>query len=285
MALQSHTLPLDPNGASLYYEIQGAGPVLILVPGGQGTSILFTSLAATLSTHFRVVTYDRRGFHRSASLAVPPTGQAVTAHTNDLAALITHVSHGEGAIVFGSSWAAILAMNLVSTHPDLVTKAILHEATLIALFPPTKATQLCAAVAQILQTYHTKGTAAANRLMMPLLGSQADREAFSKTGAYRDLAALKTDFFALYFQREFVEWGWFVPDVEGLRRERGKLVLVVGEDPGAPRFPGESMGELARRVGVGIGRVPGGHMGYVYREREFASAVVGAVLRDERARL
>jgi len=30
--MTSHTLPVP--GASLYYEVQGAGPVLLLLPGG-----------------------------------------------------------------------------------------------------------------------------------------------------------------------------------------------------------------------------------------------------------
>ncbi|CEN60773.1 hypothetical protein ASPCAL03206 [Aspergillus calidoustus] len=285
MALCSHTLPLDPDGATLYYEIQGSGPLLILVPGGHGTSMLFTSLATTLSTHFRVVTYDRRGFRRSSSLIVPPVGQAITAHADDLAALITHLTHGEGAIIFGSSWAAIITISLVSRYPELVIKAILHEPTLVALFPSQRATQLRATVAEILHVYHNKGTAAANRLMMPLIGSPADREAFGRTALYRELATLKTDFFALYFEREFGEWASFAPDIEALGRESGKLILVVGEDEGAPEFPSYTMVELSRRLRVSLARFPGGHMGYVYKEKEFAEALVRAIHRDERARL
>ncbi|KAL3443414.1 Alpha/Beta hydrolase protein [Aspergillus insuetus] len=285
MALCSGTLPLDHNGATLYYETQGSGPLLILVPGGHGTSMLFTSLAATLSKNFRVVTYDRRGFHRSASLTVPPIGRAISKHADDLAALITHLSNAKGATIFGSSWAAIITTSLVARYPELVTKAILHEPTLVALFPSWRATQLCATVADTLQAYRTKGTAAANRLMMPLIGSPSDREAFGKTALYRQLATLKTDFFALYFEREFGECGSFVPDVEALRRERHRLILVVGEDDGAPEFPRYTMVELSRRLDVSVARFPGGHMGYVYKEREFAEAVVRALLGDERARL
>jgi pimeloyl-ACP methyl ester carboxylesterase len=285
MALRSYTLPVEPNGATLYYEIQGSGPLLILVPGGHGTSMLFTSLATTLSTHFRVVTYDRRGFHRSASLTVPPNGQAITAHADDLAALITHLSNGKGATIFGSSWAAIITMSLVARYPELGTKAILHEPTLVALFPSWRATQLRATVAGILEAYRTKGTAAANRLMMPLIGSPSDREAFGRTPLYRQLATLKTDFFALYFEREFGECGSFVPDVEALKRARNKLILVVGEDDGASEFPRYTMVELSRRLDVSVARFPGGHMGYVYKEKEFADALVRALLGDARARL
>jgi pimeloyl-ACP methyl ester carboxylesterase len=188
--------------------------------------MLFTSLAISLSTHFRVVTYDRRGFHRSSSLTVPPNGQAITAHADDLAALITYLSNGEGAMSFGSSWVAIITLSLVTRYPELVTKVILHEPTLVALFPSWRATQLRATVAGILEAYYSKGTAAANRLMMPLIGSLSDREALGRTPLYRQLATLKTDFFALYFEREFGECGSFVPDVEALKREREKLILV-----------------------------------------------------------
>ncbi|KAL2852055.1 Alpha/Beta hydrolase protein [Aspergillus pseudoustus] len=285
MALHASTLPLEPYGASLYYETQGSGPLLFLIPGGHGTSLLFTGLAAKLSGRFRVVTYDRRGFNRSSSLAAPAKDQALRTHTEDLAALISHLSHGEGAIIFGSSWAAIIAMSLVTTRPNLVAKAILHEPTLVALFPSAKHAQLRGVVEAILHAYRTKGTAPASRLLGPLVGSRSDREAFGRTPVYSELASLATDFFALYFQREFGECASFVPDLVVLRRERDKLLLVTGDDESAPEFPSFSVEELARRLGVTAATFPGGHMGYTYREAEFAAAIVQSVLGNGLARL
>ncbi|KAL2808312.1 Alpha/Beta hydrolase protein [Aspergillus granulosus] len=286
MALRSNTLPLDPDGASLYFETQGSGPLLVLISGGHGTSMLFTGLAATLSTHFHVVTYDRRGFHRSSALAVPPNGQALTAHTDDLAALIAHLSGGgEGAIVFGSSWAAAIAMNLVTMYPSLVAEALLHEPTVVALFPAPKDEQLRGTVAAILHAYHTKGTSAANRLLMPVVASRVDREEFGRTPLYRQLASLKTDFFSLYFQREFGETGSFVPDIPALREQRGKLLLAMGDDASAPEFPSFTVTELSRRLGVPAVKFLGGHMGYTYRVGDFAEAVFRYLLRGKLARL
>ncbi|KAL3459542.1 alpha/beta-hydrolase [Aspergillus heterothallicus] len=286
MTLRSGTLPLDSNGASLYYETQGFGPLLVLIPGGHGTSLLFTSLAATLSAHFRVVTYDRRGFNRSASLAIPPRGQALATHTGDLAALISHLSgDGEGAILFGSSWAAIIAISLLTTYPRLVGKAILHEPTLVALFPSPKDAQLRDTVTAISQEFQSKGAPAANRLLMPLVGSRTDREAFARTPLYAELASLKTDFFSLYFQREFGECGSFIPDLMALQQERDKLVLVMGDDVSAPEFPIYTVTELSRALGVPAVRFPGGHMGYTYMEKQFADAIVRSLLGSEVARL
>lgn len=53
-------------GARLYYETRGTGPLLLLIPGANGDANLFPPLADLLAAEFTVVTYDRRGYTRSA---------------------------------------------------------------------------------------------------------------------------------------------------------------------------------------------------------------------------
>ena len=49
-------------GASLYYELSGSGPLLLVVQGGAGGA---AGLARQLADAFTVVSYDRRGLARS----------------------------------------------------------------------------------------------------------------------------------------------------------------------------------------------------------------------------
>lgn len=49
----------------LNVTVQGGGPLLILVPGANGTGDIFADTATTLQQHFTVVTYDRRGYGQS----------------------------------------------------------------------------------------------------------------------------------------------------------------------------------------------------------------------------
>jgi len=53
---------LKVPGAQLYYEVEGSGPLLILISGAAGVGEVFRPLARALSARYRVVMYDRRGF-------------------------------------------------------------------------------------------------------------------------------------------------------------------------------------------------------------------------------
>ena len=55
---------LEVPGARLYFEVQGSGPVLMLVGHPMDTSG-FAGIAQLLAEDYTVVTYDPRGFARS----------------------------------------------------------------------------------------------------------------------------------------------------------------------------------------------------------------------------
>lgn len=61
---------LDVEGATLYYETVGDGPVLLCVTGASGTLEFWQPLAEKLKDTFTVVRYDRTSLQ---SLAVKPT--------------------------------------------------------------------------------------------------------------------------------------------------------------------------------------------------------------------
>ena len=56
---------LDVPGARLYFETHGGGPLMVMVPGANGTADSFNRVTDHLAAHYTVVTYDRRGFSRS----------------------------------------------------------------------------------------------------------------------------------------------------------------------------------------------------------------------------
>ncbi|CAC8082791.1 Esterase/Lipase [Staphylococcus aureus] len=51
---------LELQGAKLRYHQVGQGPVLIFIPGANGTGNIFLPLAEQLKDHFTVVAVDRR---------------------------------------------------------------------------------------------------------------------------------------------------------------------------------------------------------------------------------
>jgi pimeloyl-ACP methyl ester carboxylesterase len=61
MKIQTLKVP----GATLYYETQGSGPVLLMIMGGFGDAGGFEGVASFLAKDYTVVTYDPCGNSRS----------------------------------------------------------------------------------------------------------------------------------------------------------------------------------------------------------------------------
>jgi len=77
---QSNTLRVP--GATLYHEVRGSGPVLLLICGGVYDAAGYAALADRLADRYTVVTYDRRGNSRSP-LDGPPAPQRIEVHGDD----------------------------------------------------------------------------------------------------------------------------------------------------------------------------------------------------------
>lgn len=56
---------LELQGAKLRYHKVGNGPVIIFIPGANGTGDIFMPLAQQLKDKFTVVAVDRRGYGQS----------------------------------------------------------------------------------------------------------------------------------------------------------------------------------------------------------------------------
>jgi len=105
-------------GASLYYEIRGAGPVLLLVCGGVYDAAGYAGLAGQLAGRYTVVTYDRRGNSRSP-LDGPPEQQRIEVHGDDAHRVLAAVgvTNDEPAHVFGKARVRSSAWNWPPATP------------------------------------------------------------------------------------------------------------------------------------------------------------------------
>lgn len=131
--MKSQTLSVP--GATLYYEVRGAGPVPLLLPGGGGDAAIFDVIAAPLAERYTVVAFDPRGYLHSA-LDGPPVEQRVEVQSDDAFRLIEAVVPvGERAYVFGGSSGAIVALDLLARHPDRLHRVVAHEPPCFAVLP------------------------------------------------------------------------------------------------------------------------------------------------------
>src|SRR3954471_24572829 len=143
-------------GARLYYEVRGAGP-LVLVIGSPMASADFASLADALAGDHTVVTYDPRG-HANSTIDNPDEDSTAESRADDIAAILDDLG-AQSADVFGSSGGAVTGLTLVTRHPGRVRTLVAHEPPLLELLPDAAAQR--ANTDAIIDTFHTAGVHAA----------------------------------------------------------------------------------------------------------------------------
>src|SRR6266852_6405060 len=121
-------------GASLYYEVRGSGPVLLMMPGGPADAGNFRHIAEQLAPNYTVVTYDPRGLSHSTLDGPVRDERIVEIFADDVHRLLTATAK-EPAFVFGSSGGAVIGLELVARHPEQVRIFVSHEPPAPALLP------------------------------------------------------------------------------------------------------------------------------------------------------
>jgi len=163
-ATKSHTLKVP--GATIYYEVQGSGPVLLMIPGGPTDASVFAGLAGRLADRYTVVTYDPRGNSRSTFDGAPEE-QQLDVHGDDAARLIEALSD-EPAYVLGSSGGGQIGLNLAARHPERVRALVAHEPPCMEMLPdPSEAR---AGMQAVCDTYRREGIRPAMQQFMGIAG-------------------------------------------------------------------------------------------------------------------
>lgn len=109
---------IEINGNKLFYEILGAGPLLILLHDGLMDSSAFDVQFSVFAKEFTVFRYDRPGYGKSL---VPVETYS---NVNDLHELITRVNVDQAYIVGGSAGGG-LALDYALLHGGRVAKMVL----------------------------------------------------------------------------------------------------------------------------------------------------------------
>ncbi|WP_371096229.1 alpha/beta fold hydrolase [Streptomyces sanglieri] len=285
--MADHMLPertgqLKVPGATLYYEVRGQGPLLLLMPGGSGDAGLYDRMAARLADSWTVAAFDPRGYSRSV-LDGAPEEQRVAVQSEDAHRLIELLSPDGGPVaVFGSSSSAIVALDLLSRHPERLHRVVAHEPPLVELLPdPERGRKLFAAVRD---SFRDGGVAAALATMTEgLTDPDAPEPAGGGHRAAPEPSAREAEAFRrmganlpVFLEHVLCSFSGYVPDLAALGRGAEKLVIGVGKDSRTllTAIPG------ARLADRGIGRpveFPGGHTGCVEDPEAFAARLRGVL--------
>jgi pimeloyl-ACP methyl ester carboxylesterase len=274
---------LKVPGASLYHEVRGSGPVLLLICGGVYDAGGYGPLAEQLAGRYTVVTYDRRGNSRSP-LDGPPAPQSIEVHGDDAHRVLTAagVAAGEPAHVFGNSSGAMIGLALAARHPEQVRALVAHEPPLFELLPDrdgwravirdvedTFATDGAGAAMQVLgAAFAASGSAAADREgRMPGGGEAPQGQPDPETMAMMARLQKNMEFFIGY---EVPPFNTYVPDLAALEASSMRVVAAVGEaSEGEP--PYRAALALAERLGTAPVTFPGDHGGFGNQPEAFAT--------------
>jgi pimeloyl-ACP methyl ester carboxylesterase len=127
----------DINGASLYYEMSGAGPALVMLHGHLVDHRQWDDQFALFSATHTVVRCDGRGMGQSSFPAAP------FSHSQDLLSLLDFLAL-DHAVLMGCSGGGSACVDLALLHPERVDGLILVDSGLDSYFeidhgPPSPA--------------------------------------------------------------------------------------------------------------------------------------------------
>ena len=273
---------LKVPGASLYYEIQGLGPTLLIIPGGPQDAGVFADVSRHLARRYTVVAYDPRGNSRSTFDGAPEDLQ-LDVQADDAARLIEALS-GEPVYVFGTSGGAQIGLNLAARYPDRVHALAAHEPPSMMLLPdPSKE---IAAAQGLYDTYRREGVDAAMQKFFAdngLADGPEQEEAppeFAMSPEAGETFARVSGNFEYWLAHGLMPLSLYCPDVAALRGGKPRIVVGIGE--GSAGQPIESMAmSLADKLETAPIRFPGDHMGFEIHAEVFAETLHRAFAQEK----
>jgi len=262
----------DVPGASLYYETVGAGPLLLMIPGANGDTTVFTPISQYLSHRFTVVLYDRRGYSRSELRGDQDYERKLEVDADDACLLIQHLAN-EPAFVFGSSSGAIVAIQLLLRHPSVVHTLIPHEPPAVRLLGEPDASKWVSFFADVYDTYRKEGIRQSMDKFAAGVLSEEEASRMKERRAGNSDAENAVRNLTYWFEHELRQYPSARFDVAALDPLRKHLVLICGRESSQqmPYLPNTA---LATKLGLEVVDFPGAHLGYLSHPEQFAQGLV-----------
>ncbi len=262
---------LKVPGAQLYYEVEGSGPLLILIPGAAGVGEVFRKVTRELSARYQVVTYDRRGFSRSQLDGPQDYEHRLSTDTDDVRRLIEHLTD-KPAIVFGNSSGAIVALEVLTHYHERVQTVVAHEPPAVNLLPDA-ATWL-AFFDGVYDTYRKEGVPKAMHQFASGVVGSADRQVIEH--ALREHPNESNTRY--WMEHELRQYPRVELDLAALAANAERIVLAGGRDS-QDQMTYQPNKVLASTLGLNLIDLPGGHLGFMASPAEFAKELMDALNR------
>lgn len=264
-------------GAILHYEVFGTqGPLLLLIPGADGRGSVFHPAARLLAAHFTVVCYDRRGYSKSLLVGSQDFTNRLQTDADDAQRLILHLSSDANGMVFGTSSGAVVAQQLLASHPECVSKIVVHEPPIFSMLPEEFQQRACGLIQHIYDKYRANGTEAAMQEFTSGLSEGPDAAMMRKCMDVKRGDEIRANC-QFWFEFELRQYTSAPVDLTRIGQVKDKLILVAGEDSGE----GPGVGPILSMAAVlkkRVERIAGGHVGYMVNPEGFTKNIVELIL-------
>jgi pimeloyl-ACP methyl ester carboxylesterase len=244
-------------GGSLWYRTQGMGPALILMGGGPSNADTLEPLASRLEDDFTVVTFDRRGYSRS-HVSDPAGPAGIPLHADDARRLVADLGSGPVA-VFGTSFGALIALELAAAVPAALGAVVIHEPPLGQLLAGDDRQPFD------LNLDAEKDPVAALNAIAASVGVSRGRAADAPAGQGSSPADVE-----LFIRRDVPAIGDYRLDLDRLRAMGGRII-VAGSRESRGFYPYQCAEQLARHLDTPLAELPGNHAGMIPHPDEFAA--------------
>jgi len=273
--ITAHDATLEVAGATLFYKVWGAGPMLLILQGGGGDAEGSEALVRLLADAYTVVTYDRRGLSRS-SIKDPSPPISIQVHSEDAHRLLLALST-EPAFILGVSIGALIALDLVTRHPEQVRALVAYEPAIADLLPEDERARAKQTHLEVDELYRRMGLPAAMKKMAALSGTnledrEPDVDLKPPDSQGSALHGKNMNFFLAYDAPAAHNYKL---DVEALQKVRLKILPAAGRSSG-DSMPQHSVLALAKLLGSDVTYFPGGHTAYFLRPKAFAETLRAA---------
>ena len=251
------------EGAEIYCERRGNGPILLLIHGAMEDAGYYSSAADILADKFTVVSYDRRCNSRSSGDR--SIDMTVAQQARDAASIIKAMGNGK-AIVVGRSGGAIIGLELAATMPEVIDFLIVHEAPVIEMLPKVDVEKWRSFFNDVyIKSQYEGSQAAQTEFMVSLINvpnSPLPRD-------LNDRISGNVDFF---FKHEFRAFFGYLPNIESIRKNNIRLVTAIGRDSENAYYV-QATAALASKLGCENTEFPGHHDISFWMPREFAKSI------------
>jgi pimeloyl-ACP methyl ester carboxylesterase len=262
---------LEVPGATLHYEVQGAGPLLLIIPGMPADAGLYAVLARQLADGYTVVRYDPRGMSRSP-LDGPATDQQVEVHADDARRVLAAVGAGP-AHLLTDSVSGLVGLHLAATDPAQIRTLVAFEPPVTELLPDRERWR--AFFDDLHDTYRTQGLYPALGMFAEAAGlgggEPPDPDPDPEVAAAMARIDQNLDPWLSHVLRpSFLGWS---PDIARLRAGPTRVVVAIGDASAPDQVAWQASHALAEQLDIRPVTVPGDHDAVTRRPGEFAAVL------------